>query len=210
MASFLATQILHPKHSCCPRTGSLTSGPSAPGVLLPQCVGEGAGEVTLEQNTRNMERMCLVCIFILVNLLEMLNTVWGAHAMVKVWKKTSLSVTWGLAPYVHELVMTSILCHGERNVSCPKRLFWVFNIVSEALYCQKRFVLLHISSTWSGSSADSYHPAPRSGPWCQLLSRLWCFVFSCELLCAEHPQMGDCCLSDLSSICILHVVLLTT
>lgn len=97
MASFLATQILHPKHSCCPQTGSLNSGPSAPGVLLPWCAGEGAGGVALEQNTRNMERTCLVCIFILVNLLEMLNTVWGAHGVVKVWKKTSLSVTWGLA-----------------------------------------------------------------------------------------------------------------
>lgn len=57
-----------------------------------------------------MERMCLVCIFILVHLLEIVNTVWGAHAMVwKVWKRASLSVTQGLASYVHELVMTSIL-----------------------------------------------------------------------------------------------------
>lgn len=52
--------------------------------------------------------MCLVCIFILVHLLEMVNTVWRAHAMVKVWKRTSMSVTQGLASYVHELVMTSI------------------------------------------------------------------------------------------------------
>lgn len=79
--------------------------------------------MTVKQNTRNMEGACLVYIFILVNLLEMLDTVWGARAMVKVCRRTSLSVTRGLAPSAHELVMTSVFFRGDRNVPFPKRLF---------------------------------------------------------------------------------------
>lgn len=106
----------------------------------------------------------------------------------EVWKRTSLSVTRGLAPCVRELVMTSILCRGERNVQCPSRLFWVLNVISGALYCQKQEVCPAPGLEQSAASVTQLlgWPTVPAAFWAVLL---W---FSCELLCAEPPQTGHC------------------
>lgn len=149
--------------------------------------------------------MCLVCIFILVHLLEMVNTVWRAHAMVKVWKRTSMSSF--LCPWTchdfHLLTWRKEYSMSKKAILSVEYDFWS-PLLSIEVCPAPRLKHMLWQQCWL------CHPDPGGGPQCQILSGLWCFVFSCELLGAEHPQTGHGCLSVLSSICILHVVLLTT
>lgn len=219
MASFLASQILHPKHSCCPRTGSLTSGPSAP-------------------EKQRVQRQCPLCHGVLGR--ELGEWHWNKIKYKEHWKDVLGLYFYSGSPFRNGKYCVESTCYGEgveedQHVCDPRSSFlcpWTchdFHLLTwkKEYSMSKKGILSVEYDFWSPLLSIEVCPAPRlkhmlwqqcwlchpdpgGGPQCQILSGLWCFVFSCELLGAEHPQKGHGCLSVLSSICILHVVLLTT